>query len=144
MRLPLGIKDHNHNIIQSNARNNHHSALIYADEIDAFFEKELKEGALFGLFHDEPHPAFTWSKLMTSPKELGRRVILDLSYRENSVNMRTIRDTFDDSSFKLTLPTLDICFLLCNVWVHMHEFSKLTSQECTCTRYTFRYEMAWG
>ena len=103
--FPLGIGEHER--IVNNAKDNPHSTLPYAKDIDAFFEKELQEGALFGLFDVEPHPAFTWSPLMSRPKGTGRRVILDLSYGDNSVNVHTTRDLFDTVPFKLTLPSLD-------------------------------------
>ena len=44
---------------------------------------------------------------MSRPKGAGRRVILDLSYGENSVNVHTTRDSFDTMPFKLSLPSLD-------------------------------------
>ena len=44
--------------IVSNATDNHHSALVYPTETDAFFEKELREKALFGPFDTKSHPAF--------------------------------------------------------------------------------------
>ena len=103
--VPLGIGDRKQ--IVSNATENHYSALAYPAEIDAFFKKELREGALFGPFETKPHPAFTWAPLMSRPKGAGRRVILDLSYGENSVNNHTLRDVFDVTPFKLSLPSLD-------------------------------------
>ena len=103
--FPLGLKDRH--LVTSNAKENHHSALAYAADIDAFFQKELKENALFGPFDEEPHPTFTWSPLMTCPKGVGRRVILDLSYGEQSVSVHTDRDVYDEIPFKLTLPSLD-------------------------------------
>ena len=57
--------------------------------------------------HEIPHPEFTWSPLMTRPKGNGRRLILDLSYGENLVNNATSKETFNESTFKLTLPSLD-------------------------------------
>ena len=81
----MGLKDCH--LVTSNAKENHHSALAYAADIDAFFQKELKEDALSGPFDEEPYPAITWSPLMTYPKGAGRRVILDLAYGEQSVNV---------------------------------------------------------
>ena len=71
--------------IVNNAKDNKNSALAYAKDIDAFFEKELQEGALFDPLDVEPHPALTWSPLMSWPKGIGRRVVLDLSYGDHSV-----------------------------------------------------------
>ena len=45
---------------------------------------------------------------MTRPKEKGRRVILDLSYGDNSVNKATSRDHYDNVEFQLKLPNLDV------------------------------------
>ena len=103
--FPLGIGDRTQ--IENNATQNHQSALAYECEIDAFFQKELEHKALFGPFEEKPHAAFTWSPLMSRPKGTGRRVILDLSYGENSVNNHTIRDMYDGAPFKLSLPSLD-------------------------------------
>ena len=86
---------------------NHSSANEYAQEVDAFLCKEMKEGALFGPFDEEPHPAFTWAPLMTRPKGSGRRVILDLTYGDHSVNNYTDKCCYDGTPFSLTLPTLD-------------------------------------
>ena len=75
--------------------------------IDAFFRKEIEEGALFGPFEEEPHPAFTWAPLMMRPKGAGRQVILYLTYGDHSVNNHTDRSCYDGVPFNLTLPTLD-------------------------------------
>ena len=103
--FPLGIEDRTQ--IKTNATQNHYSALAYESEIDAFFQKELEYKALFGPFDEEPHVAFTWSPLMSRPKGTGRRVILDLSYGDNSVNTHTMRDVYDGVPFKLFFPSLD-------------------------------------
>ena len=103
--FPLNIASREQ--ITNNAQDNHASANEYGEEIDAFFKTELEEGALFGPFEEEPHPVFTWAPLMTRPKGTGRRVILDLTYGDHSVNNHTDRTCYDGMSFKLTLPTLD-------------------------------------
>ena len=86
---------------------NHASANEYKEDIDAFFRKELEEGALFGPSEEEPHPSFTWALLMTRPKGTGRRVILDLTYGDHSVNNHTDRCCYNGVPINLTLPTLD-------------------------------------
>ena len=48
-----------------------------------------------------------WSPLMTRPKGNVRRVILNLSYGKNSVNNATSKETFEEATFKVTLPSLD-------------------------------------
>ena len=103
--FPLGL--YGREGIRSNATANHHLAIAYADDIDKFISKELQEKAVLGPFNEIPHPQFTWSPLMTRPKGEGRRVILDLSYGENSVNNATERHQFDGENFKLTLPSLN-------------------------------------
>ena len=96
------------NNISSNAMANHASANKFPEAVSEYIETELKHGALIGPFDHPPHDNFTWSPLMTRPKEKGRRVILDLSYGDNSVNKATSRDHFDNVQFQLKLPNLDV------------------------------------
>ena len=103
--FPLGIERRSQ--IVSNATDNHSSARAYPDEVSSFIRDELAFDALLGPFDVIPHTLFTWSPLMTRPKGSGRRVILDLSYGEGSVNNATNRDLCDDKPFKLKLPSLD-------------------------------------
>ena len=103
--FPLGIAKWSQ--IISNASENHASAKAYPDEVFAFIRDELAFDTLLGPFEQKPHPLFTWSPLMTRPKGSGRRIILDLSYGEGSVNKATDRDLFDKKPFKLKLPSLD-------------------------------------
>ena len=93
--------------ITSNAINNHQSAIDFPVEVEEYISTERKHGALLGPFDNPPHPEFTWSPLMTRPKGSGRRVILDLSYGDYSVNHATNKELYDDSPFQLTLPSLD-------------------------------------
>ena len=65
---------------------------------------------MLGPFEKVPRPEFTWSPLMTVPKGLGRRVILDLSYDDYSVNQATDKDIYNGSPFLLSLPSLDQLF----------------------------------
>ena len=44
---------------------------------------------------------------MTRPKGLGRRVIVDLSFGDHSVNKATEREVYDATPFSLKLPVLD-------------------------------------
>ena len=97
--FPLGIARRSH--IVSNSTENHASAKTYSDEVSSFISDELAFDALLGPFKRKPHPLFTWSPLMTRPKGSGRRIILDLSYGEGSVNKATDKDTFDGRPFKL-------------------------------------------
>ena len=75
--FPLGIASKE--FIKSNAVDYHSSSNAYMNKVDAFFEKEIEEGALVGPIDHKPHPAFTWSPLMNRLKGPGRRVISDLS-----------------------------------------------------------------
>ena len=93
--------------IRSNATDNHSSAKAYRDEVMQFIQEELDHDALLGPFEQIPHPAFTWSPLMTRPKGTGRRIILDLSYGDYSLNKATNRECFDGKPFTLKLPSLD-------------------------------------
>ena len=104
--FPLNIDPINN--ISSNATANHASANKFPEAVSEYIETELKHGALIGPFDYPPHENFTWSPLMTRPKEKGRRVILDLSYGDNSVNKATSRDHFDNVQFQLKLPNLDV------------------------------------
>ena len=103
--FPLGL---NHlPDIKLNAETNHSSATLHPQAVNQYIDLELDHGALLGPFSTPPHPAFTWSPLMTRPKGEGRRVILDLSYGTNSVNKNTHTDLYDNTPFTLKLPNLD-------------------------------------
>ena len=91
----------------SNATENHASAKAYSDEVSSFIHDELAFDALLGPFKQKPHPLFTWSPLMTRPKGSGRRIILEFSYGEGSVNKAMDKDIFGDRPFKLKLHSLD-------------------------------------
>ena len=93
--------------ICNNAPDNHQSAKAWSGQVQQFIDDELAHGALLGPFEEIPHPNFTWAPLMTRPKGQGRRVILDLSFGDHSVNKATIRDKYDTSEFSLNLPGLD-------------------------------------
>ena len=93
--------------IKSNAEDNHPSAKAYPGEVTQFIQEELAHDALFGPFDQIPHPAFTWAPLMMRPKGSGRRIILDLSYGDCSLNKATEKSWFDGKPFTLKLPSLD-------------------------------------
>ena len=94
-------------LIKSNAEDNHSSAKAYPREVTQFIQEELSHDALFGPFDQIPHLAFTWAPLMTRPKGSGRRIILDLTYGDFSLNKATDKNCFDGDPFTLKLPSLD-------------------------------------
>ena len=103
--FPLGInKDRD---IKNNATENHTSAKQFPQAIDEYIGAEINYGALLGPFDHPPHRNFTWSPLMTRPKGPGRRVILDLSFGDFSVNRATNKERYDGSPFTLKLPRLE-------------------------------------
>ena len=103
--FPLGLDPDIH--IISNKNDNHASAVRHAEAIDEYIAVEKGHGALFGPFESEPHPEFTWSPLMTRPKGVGHRVILDLSFGDFSVNKATPKGVYEGKEFNLKLPRLD-------------------------------------
>ena len=104
--FPLNIDPNK--CISTNATTNHASANNFPEAVAEYIDTELKHGTLIGPFIHPPYDTFTWSPLMTRPKEKGRRVILDLSYGDNSVNKATSRDHYDNVEFQLKLPNLDV------------------------------------
>ena len=60
--FPLGIGDRTQ--IETNATQNHQSALAYEREIDAFFQKELEHKALFGPFDEKLSGMYLWIRGM--------------------------------------------------------------------------------
>ena len=106
--VPLGLLDKHD--IRNNAISNHSSAIPFAEAIDEYLSTKTSHGALLSPFNSPPHKEYTWAPLMTRPKGVGRRVILDLSYGEFSVNKATNIDSYDQLVFKLKLPNLN-CLL---------------------------------
>ena len=103
--FPLGLVEGA--CIKSNAKDNHASALNFPEAVDEYIAAEKREGTLLGPFQVIPHEQFTWSPLMTCPKGLGRRVIVDLSFGDYSVNNATNTQVYDATPFHLKLPVLD-------------------------------------
>ena len=94
--------------VENNTVKNHASARNFPEAISDYITIELMFGALIDPFDQPPHENFTWSPLMTWPKDQGRRVILDFSYGDYSVNKATWADQFDDRGFQLKLLHLDM------------------------------------
>ena len=93
--------------IRNNASDNHSSANASPTEVREYIQSEITLGSLVGPFLQPPHEQFTWSPLMMRPKDTGRRVILDLSFGEFSVNKATHLTQYDHTSFNLKLPHMD-------------------------------------
>ena len=104
--FPLGI-DHRCQIV-SNATDNHSSARAYSDEVSSFIRDELAFEALLGPFDKVPHTLFTWSPLMTRPKDLAADSSWTSPMGRGLLRVRaTNRNLFDDKPFQLKLPSLD-------------------------------------
>ena len=88
---------------------NHASSLRNPTQVEAYLEKECRLGAMAGPFPVQPFES--WSRnnpLMTRPKRNSTdlRVILDLSFpKGESVNSAIPKESLDNASFKLKLPT---------------------------------------
>ena len=106
--FPLGTRDYE--ALCRGESQNHESARDYPSQIAEFLHKGVTSGAIAGPFDTPPSAHCHVSPLMSRSKDDGtRRVILDLSYGGpgKSVNGTTIRSTYDDSEYDLTLPNLD-------------------------------------
>ena len=104
--FPLGIGDRQQ--LNRQYVTNHSSATNFSKEVQEFINTEIQHGALLGPFPAPPHDQFHCSPMMTRPKDGNkRRVIVDLSYGEATVNGVTIRNSYEDTEFNLQLPSLD-------------------------------------
>ena len=102
--------DFNRNCPLENAIGNHASATQFPGDVYAYVEKESKYGALLGPFKENPIAHSHVSPFMTrnKPNSDRRRVIIDLSWSHGaSVNSGIDKDTYLDSAFTLTFPTVD-------------------------------------
>ena len=89
---------------------NHSTANNYTEDVKAYLQEEGQFGAIFGPFDSEPLKDMHFSPFLTrdKPGAPHRRVIVDLSYPEGmSVNAGVNSDTYLETPFLLTLPTLD-------------------------------------
>ena len=104
--FPLGI-EHHQALCRSNV-NNHSTAREYPNDIEAYIAKERDHGVLLGPFTEIPHNSYHCSPMLTIHKDGDtRRVIVDLSYGDNSVNGHTVRNEHEGHNFELKLPTMD-------------------------------------
>ena len=104
--FPLGIN--NGNKLCRKQVDNHSSAVMFPTEVGEYIDTEKQHGTLLGPFTGPPHPEYHCSPLMTRPKDIvKRRVIVDLSYGDDSVNGSTDRELYEGEPFQLQLQTVD-------------------------------------
>ena len=90
--------------------NNHSSANEFPADVDAYIDEECRYGAILGPFHVNPIVNVYNPPFMTrnKPNSDRRRVIIDLSWPlGSSVNSGIDKNTYLDTPFSLTFPTVD-------------------------------------
>ena len=94
----------------SHESGNHKSADEFPTDVDAYIEEECRYGAILGPFQVNPIANVHNSPFMTrnKPNSDRRRVIIDLSWPLGaSVNSGIDKNTYLDTPFSLTFPTVD-------------------------------------
>ena len=89
---------------------NHTSAKIYPQDVEAYLSEEIGYGAILGPFKEPPLQNLHVSPFMTreKPNAPHRRDIIDLSFpKGQSVNAGIGRDRYLGTPFLLKLPTID-------------------------------------
>ena len=89
---------------------NHKSAVEFPRDVDTYIAEELHYAALLGPFKEPPIPNSHCSPFMTQAKPSSDRgrVIIDLSWSLGaSVNAGIDKDSYLNSNFCLTFPTVD-------------------------------------
>ena len=102
--------DFNRSCPLQSEKGNHTSATQFPLDVDAYIEEECGHGALLGPFKENPIANCHTSPFMTrnKPNSDRRRVIIDLSWPIGaSVNAGIDKDTYLNSPFALTFPTVD-------------------------------------
>ena len=102
--------DFNRSCTLHNEQGNHTSATQFPLDMDAYIEEEFGYGALLDPFKENPIENCHTSPFMTRNKSNSdrRRVIIDLSWPiGGSVNAGIDKDTYLNSPFALTFPTVD-------------------------------------
>ena len=97
------------NPLKSNL-DNHTSAKIYPQDVEAYLAEEIGYEAILGPFKEPPLQDLHVSPFMTreKPNAPHRRVIIDLSFPKGlSVNAGIGRDKYLGTPFLLKLPTID-------------------------------------
>ena len=87
---------------------NHHSAIIFKDQIEEYLSKNVSSQAMLGPFEEAPILDLCFSPLMTVPKEESkRRVIVDFSFPQGkAINDGISRTTYLDSEITFSLPSV--------------------------------------
>ena len=86
------------------------SAVDYPSNVDAYIKEETELNAILGPFHQNPIEGGHCSPFMTrhKPNSDRHRVIIDLSWPQGaSVNSGINKNTYLDSQFDLTLPSVN-------------------------------------
>ena len=102
--------DFNRDCPLQSEKGNHSSATQFPKDVDAYIEEESRYGAILGPFKENPIQNCHTSPFMTrnKPNSDRRRVIIDLSWPIGaSVNAGIDKDTYLNSPFALTFPTID-------------------------------------
>ena len=89
---------------------NHSSAIDYPEDVEMYLQEEAQFGAIMGPFLVDPIPHCHKSPFMTreKPHSDHRHVIVDLSWPKGfSVNSGVDKDSYLDTEFVLSLPTID-------------------------------------
>ena len=86
---------------------NHHSAIIFEKAIEEFLELSLQSQALLGPFSEAPIPGLCFSPLMTVPKDIKRRVIVDFSFPPgSSINDGIPKASYLSFEIQFSLPSV--------------------------------------
>ena len=89
---------------------NHLSAVDYLSDVGAYIKEETEFNAILGPFHKNPIEGGHCSPFITrhKPNSDRRRVIIDLNWPQGaSVNSGINKNTYLDSQFDLTFPSVD-------------------------------------
>ena len=87
---------------------NYSTATQFPAAVKKYIDKEKQEGALLGPFAGVYHESFHVSPLLSRPKDIEQlKIVVDLSYVDNTVNKVTEKGIHEGKSFTLQLPTMD-------------------------------------
>ena len=103
---PLGLDP---SVELASSLRNHPSGLQFADPVDKFITKQIAENALAGPSIICPFQGdICISPIMTVPKKpSGRRIVLDASFGESSINNATPSGVYLGQDYEFTFPKVD-------------------------------------